>query len=383
MKNLSILFILALLVSSCKTESNKPTRDGYLITGNAPGVYNGIRAYLKVADARGRQIPMDTAIVMNEKFVFEGKLEDPNMHFITVDNVIGTKQLILDNGDDVIIDVNKTNIANSELKGSGSTVLFNQFNLDYQDAKKDLVNLNNRIRLAKQKKDDSKVKELTAEMTKKDLDLKEMGYKFIDEHPNSIVSLILLDRQTASRDLNPDRFMQSYNNLDDELKNSFKGKALNQKVTAIVETLKRNEALNIGKPAPTFTAPDTNGNQLALNDAKGKVTIIDFWASWCGPCRRENPNVVKVYNKYHDKGLEIIGVSLDRPGQKERWLKAIQDDKLTWKHVSNLQYFNDPVAKLYNISSIPATYILDENGTIVAKNLRGPALETKIAELLN
>ena len=116
---------------------------------------------------------------------------------------------------------------------------------------------------------------------------------------------------------------------------------------------------------------------------KGKVTIIDFWAAWCGPCRRENPNVVKTYKKYHEKGLEIISVSLDKPGEKDRWLKAIKDDNLTWHHVSNLKYFNDPVARLYNIRSIPSTYILDEDGKIVAKNLRGARLEAKIKELLD
>jgi thiol-disulfide isomerase/thioredoxin len=111
----------------------------------------------------------------------------------------------------------------------------------------------------------------------------------------------------------------------------------------------------------------------------GKVTIVDFWAAWCKPCRAENPNVVKIYNKYHDKGLNILGVSLDR--KAEDWKKAIEDDGLTWNHVSNVDYF-DEIAKLYNVEAIPATFILDAEGTIIAKNLRGPALEEKIAELL-
>ena len=122
---------------------------------------------------------------------------------------------------------------------------------------------------------------------------------------------------------------------------------------------------------------------LSLYDIKGKATIVEFWASWCGPCRRENPNIVKVYEKYKDKGLVIIGVSLDRPGQKERWRKAIEDDNLNWYHVGSLQYFNDPVARMYNISSIPASFILDEEGKIVAKRLRGKALEDQISKMLD
>ncbi|MBD3863766.1 peroxiredoxin family protein [Olleya marilimosa] len=138
----------------------------------------------------------------------------------------------------------------------------------------------------------------------------------------------------------------------------------------------------IGDYAPTFTATTPDGKDLSLNDVDAKVIVLDFWASWCGPCRRENPNVVKMYNQYHDKGLEIVGISLDKQGQKDRWLKAIAQDKLTWKHVSNLEGWQEPIALAYGVRSIPATYILDGEGKIIAKNLRGKALEDKIAEIL-
>ena len=118
---------------------------------------------------------------------------------------------------------------------------------------------------------------------------------------------------------------------------------------------------------------------MALNEVMGKVTIVDFWAAWCKPCRAENPNVVRVYNKYKDQGLSILGVSLDRNAND--WKKAIEDDGLAWHHVSNVQYF-DEIAKLYNVDAIPATFILDENGIIVAKDLRGASLDAKIGELL-
>lgn len=139
---------------------------------------------------------------------------------------------------------------------------------------------------------------------------------------------------------------------------------------------------NIGNNAPIFSGKTPDGKDLSLEDIKGEVIILDFWASWCGPCRRENPNVVKMYNKYHNKGLEIIGISLDKANQKNRWIRAIAQDRLTWQHLSNLQGWNEPIAALYGVRSIPATFILDKDGVILAKNLRGLALENKIATLL-
>ena len=139
---------------------------------------------------------------------------------------------------------------------------------------------------------------------------------------------------------------------------------------------------DVGGVAPTFSAPSPDGKVVSLQDAMGKYTIIDFWASWCRPCRAENPNLVRVYNKYHDKGLNIISVSLDKAGQKDRWIKAIADDKMDWHHVSNLKFWQEPIAKMYGVRSIPATFLLDENGKIIDKKLRGTALENKIASLL-
>lgn len=159
--------------------------------------------------------------------------------------------------------------------------------------------------------------------------------------------------------------------------------SIGAKIQSQIEIIEASANLNVGKIAPNFTSPSIDGDMISLNDIKGKATIVEFWASWCGPCRRENPNLVKVYEKYHDKGLEIIGVSLDKPGQKARWQKAIEDDNLNWHHVGSLQYFRDPVARMYDVNSIPASFILDEDGKIVAKRLRGQALEDQIASMLD
>ncbi|HNA42394.1 MAG TPA: TlpA disulfide reductase family protein, partial [Saprospiraceae bacterium] len=136
----------------------------------------------------------------------------------------------------------------------------------------------------------------------------------------------------------------------------------------------------IGLPAPDFTLETPDGKKVSLKDFKGKVVLIDFWASWCGPCRRENPNVVAMYNRYKDKGFEILGVSLDR--SKEPWIKAIADDKLTWPHVSDLKGWGSSAAALYGITSIPHTVLVDRDGRIVARQLRGEVLGKKLEEIL-
>jgi peroxiredoxin len=213
------------------------------------------------------------------------------------------------------------------------------------------------------------------------------SHGFIEEYSDSDFALMLLEQMIGGTDQELERFSKSIAILENVINRNSKNKNIGKKVQDFVNVLESQKNLDIGKIAPNFTSTTPDGKELSLNDIKGKVTIIEFWAAWCGPCRRENPNIVKVYNKYHKKGLEIIGVSLDGTGRqkdsKAAWLKAIEDDKLIWHQVSSLQYFDDPVAKLYNINSIPASFILDEDGKIVAKRLRGQALEDQIAKMLD
>ena len=154
--------------------------------------------------------------------------------------------------------------------------------------------------------------------------------------------------------------------------------------SAITLEEKINKAYNtaIGKPAPAFTQNDTLGNPIELSSFKGKYVLIDFWASWCGPCRSENPNLVKSFNAYKDKGFTVLGVSLDQPTGKEKWMKAIHDDQLTWTQVSDLKYWKNDAAVLYGVNAIPQNFLVDPNGMIIGKNLRGEALEQKLKETL-
>ncbi|MCB0617022.1 MAG: TlpA family protein disulfide reductase, partial [Phaeodactylibacter sp.] len=137
----------------------------------------------------------------------------------------------------------------------------------------------------------------------------------------------------------------------------------------------------VGGQAPDFTQKTPDGGEMSLSELRGKVVLVDFWASWCGPCRRENPNVVRMYNKYKDKGFDILGVSLDKT--QDRWLQAIEQDGLEWHHVSDLKGWGNEVAQAYGVRSIPHTILLDQEGRIIARNLRGQALEEKLEELFD
>lgn len=156
-------------------------------------------------------------------------------------------------------------------------------------------------------------------------------------------------------------------------------KELPEATAQLKKQLEYTKNFTIGGTAPDFTQKTPEDQDLKLSDLRGKVVLVDFWASWCGPCRRENPNVVRVYNEYKDKGFEILSVSLDN--SKDRWLQAIQQDGLTWHHVSDLKGWQNEVAQMYNIRSIPQTILLDKDGKILARNLRGPSLEEKLAEI--
>ena len=166
----------------------------------------------------------------------------------------------------------------------------------------------------------------------------------------------------------------------DSLANKYQKQLPNSAYTAeLVNKVDVMRKLAVGSPAPDLVLPTPNGESLALSSLRGKYVLIDFWAAWCGPCRKENPNVVRMYQKYGGNKFEILGVSLDR--KKDAWIKAISDDGLTWPQISDLKYFESEAAKIYNINSIPATYLIGPDGTIVAKNLRGPSLEAKLEEI--
>jgi peroxiredoxin len=198
-----------------------------------------------------------------------------------------------------------------------------------------------------------------------------MIYRFLGNKYNSHIAPFII-RKYLVFELEYEGLDSLLNKIDPNVRNSPDYVYLSDRL----ETIKK---VSVGQPAPEFTLNDPDGNPIAISSFRGKYLLIDFWASWCGPCRRENPNVVTVYNDFNDKGFEIIGVSLDR--DREKWLGAIESDHLTWPHVSDLQYWDSAAGKLYGINSIPANVLVDRGGIIVARNLHGDDLRKKLQEL--
>ncbi|MCB0489081.1 MAG: TlpA family protein disulfide reductase [Cyclobacteriaceae bacterium] len=191
-------------------------------------------------------------------------------------------------------------------------------------------------------------------------------------------SVAVINLLSSANLVDRDKHFDLYLHVADMLKKEWPDYAVAKEFIAIVEKMK---VLAVGQPAPEIALPNPEGTVVPLSSLRGKYVLVDFWAKWCGPCRKENPNVVQMYHKYNDQGFEVFGVSLDR--NKQDWLQAIQEDGLVWTHVSDLKYFESQAAADYNITAIPFSILLDPNGVIIAKNLRGSGLQKKLAEIFD
>jgi peroxiredoxin len=203
--------------------------------------------------------------------------------------------------------------------------------------------------------------------------------RFLLENPGSVASVYAFNRYIQAKpQFDVEKTKPLFATLPDSIRNATSGLAFQKRMESVVTF---DKTVVEGKDAPDFEQNDTAGNPVKLSSFRGKYVLLDFWASWCGPCRAENPAVVKAYSKFHDKGFEILGVSLDQPGARDKWLKAIHDDKLPWTHVSDLQYWNNAAVKLYGVQGIPQNFLIDPQGKIVARSLRGADLEKKLGEI--
>lgn len=300
-----------------------------VLQGHVTGTETG-KVYLQKFENK-TFITIDSATLEAGKFSFKTKLELPELYGVTLEKDQSPYYVFLESGE-VNLELDPAaNYRGSKVTGSAAQDLF----IAYKKQKN--VNISD----------------------------------FIKTNPKSIVSAYVLYREYSYR-LSPQEIQANVLLLDPALHQSPYVAVLNELVTVL-------ERVSIGKTAPDFSSVSPDGKTVSLKDFRGKYVLVDFWAAWCGPCRQENPNLVKAYQQYHDQGFEILGVSLDK--KKEAWEKAIKDDHLTWTQVSDLAFWNSAPARLYGVRAIPSNVLLDPQGVIVGRNLRGEELQQKLQEL--
>ena len=326
MKRLAVTALVALTLVSCQE-----TPKGYVINGEVAGMPEG-KIYLK--SFRNKMFfDVDTAEVKDGKFTFKGEVDQPLLFGLATENMDYPVQLFVENttmdvkiGDDGETITVQNSPVNAVFQENADKVFEDGYDID----------------------------------------------SLIAKYPDSPAAAFYLYRyftyQLPLDDLKATRARISPALADCPYVKDLDG------------IIKQLENVQIGKTAPEFSLPDTAGVSVSLSDFRGKYVLLDFWASWCPPCRRENPNVVKAFNEYKDKNFAIIGISLDK--DKSKWLKAIADDNLTWTHLSDLKYWASEIPTLYGVRGIPANVLLGPDGVIIAKNITGEDLHQKLKEVI-
>lgn len=348
----------ALLVGVAKAQKQKP----FSISGKLEGLGN--ETVVISTQYQGQNIT-DSVKADNGSFSYKGKT--PGMLFYGLrfgkNRYIG---LPIDAKENISISGNVNQLADAQIKGGKHQAVWKEWGIAWRTITARagvLYKLSDSISKT-ENKDRTYVDAEFAKLNQRLIDTVEV---FVSKYPSSpVLPYIIIDRFINYP--NMEKAKSTYAALKPNAKKSLYGKELGEALRVAAKT-------GIGA-TPSFSLPDINGKDLSLASLKGKVVLVDFWASWCVPCRKENPNLVKAYAKYHDKGFEIVGISLD--DKKTSWLKAIEADKLTWLHASDLKAWKSDLVLEYGIKSVPTSFLVDANGKIIAKDLRGDALEKKL-----
>ncbi|WP_353139159.1 TlpA disulfide reductase family protein [Pseudopedobacter sp.] len=370
---LGVLCVLGLAaVVSCKNSEE------FVIKGQIENVVQASnKVFLLYADSLGQMVTIDSTLLNEDrKFVLKGKSPDPEFYQLYIGD--RSYMLIAENGDEINFKADMADHSGSyEIEGSREAEKITEFNKITSDFTKktgELAEKYSKLIVDKADKKDSIIADYHSKAAVITKPFLEQAYNFIDKNKSSLTAFFAANVIMGTDPVSYEDKIIAYS------KEAAENFPENKMIQAFAKQMAGMENLAVGKVAPDFTANTPDGKAMKLSDLRGKYVLLDFWASWCGPCRQENPHIVKTYEKYKGKNFTVLGFSLDNDASK--WKEAIQADKLNWSHVSELKQWDAETARLYNINAIPASFLLDPQGKIIAKNLRGDDLQKFLEKTL-